>query len=236
LQDLLYLGAQGKPGREKELVLKAIARLARDAQSKEYYQGCELEELIRGVNSVMTARILGSDENFCFAANFLENIWAGFLKSNTKIYLDADATVLTLRELSVSAAIHLSESTALIYLNDVATIRPEILLELGMAALDSKRFLIATAALNKLEALAERPGSMVFDDHIANLLGLLSCFHAAGMSARKRCNQFLSQARNLFSPSLDDCLASAVAYHYRNSNYIVSDNLSVLRSAIDSLE
>lgn len=194
-----------------------------------------MEELIRGVDSMLTAQPrLGSDENFCLAAKFLGNVWAGFLRSETKMYLDADAAIRTLRGLSVCAALHKSEATALIYLNDVAIVRPEILLELGIAALDSKRFLIATAALNKLEALAERAGPVTFDDQVANLLGLLSCFHAAGLSARKRCNQFLRQARHLFSPSLDDCLASAQVYHYRNSNYIISDNLLALRRAMTS--
>jgi hypothetical protein len=235
LQDLLFLGEQGKPGREKELVLNAIVRLAIRAQSQRYYVGCELEELIRGVESVITAQQLGSEKNFCLAAEFLDNIWAGFLRSNTKMYLDAEAAILTLKELSVCAALYRSESTALIFLNTVAAIRPEILLELGMAALNSKSFLIATAALNKLEALTERPSSMTFDEHVANLLGLLACFYSAGTSAQRRCNQFLSRAQKLFSPSLDDCLGSAVAYHYRNSNYVVSDNLSVLRSAMSSV-
>lgn len=41
LHDLLYLGEQGKSGREKELVLRAIGRLATKAQAQRYYSGCE---------------------------------------------------------------------------------------------------------------------------------------------------------------------------------------------------
>jgi hypothetical protein len=152
--DLIYLGEHGKAGEEKEMVLAIVENLARDIQRRDDYQGCELEDLIRSIEMILCGECKGDDRNYCHAVNIMKEIWKTLTKPEQKMHSDASATLHVLKSLSLAAVIHKSEQTALEYLEEDALCDSNIVFEVGFAALSAKRFFIATAALNKLEALA----------------------------------------------------------------------------------
>jgi hypothetical protein len=228
LDDLIYLGSEGTAGREKELALSALGRLAKEAQSHEFYRGSDLDQVIKGLEATVGGgERRGNDHNFISAAHILQSIW-----TNIKDFdcLDYATTKVTLRNLAISAVRKMSEPTAFVYLEDAATLDSDIVLAIGATALECKSFLIATAALNKLEALAEQAERITFNEQNANLLGLLAAFHVSGGSTRQRAQALLSRSLSNFQPSFPTLLSQAIRYHYGNGNYKISDDLLNLQS------
>lgn len=222
LDDLIYLGANGKSGREKAIVIRALGRLAAEAQVRTDYNGYELEQIIKGLQVVLlNEELYGSDDNFILAAHILQNLRSRMDRN----CLDFAATKVTLTNLANAAVLRLSEPTALVYLEDAAAVDSEILLLMGAAALSTGRFFIATAALNKLEAIAEKTDEIVFNDATANLVGLVGCFYVAGDSTRRRAQEFLLRCKERFRPDLPAVLRRSAEYHYAIGNYRIADNL-----------
>jgi hypothetical protein len=91
------------------------------------------------------------------------------------------------------------------------------------AAFQANYFLLALAALSRLETLAEKPGPGKVNT--STLLGLIAYFHAAGGSARQRAELSLNQSPEIFSPSLPDCLRNAYDYYYSIPDYETADKL-----------
>jgi hypothetical protein len=227
LDDLVYLGEQGKPGDEKELVLKAFDHLAEYVHSSEQYRGVELEELIRGSETILVSKEKpGNENNFCTACNILKRILNRLYDLGLSSSLDADLTLKTLGRLGIVAIETKSESTALTFLEAVASDN-NIIFQMGLSALRTKRFHIATASLNKLEALAEQSPQLT-PDKTVHLFGLLSHFWTIGSSTRKRAKSFLFRMQGSFYPSLPECLNKAIDYHYNRTNYETSDALVVM--------
>ena len=151
--DLIYLGEHGKAGEEKEMVLAIVEDLVRDIQGRDNYQGCELEDLIRSIEVILCGECQGDDRNFCHAANILKEVWDTLTTREQKMHSDASAALHVLKSLSLISVTDKSEQTTLEYLEEDALCDSNIVFEVGFTALSAKRFLIATAALNKLEAL-----------------------------------------------------------------------------------
>jgi hypothetical protein len=226
LDDLIYLGSQGKSGREKAIVIRALGRLATEAQVRKIYNGYELEQIIKGLQVILLDdRQYGNDENFILAAHILQNIRSKLDRN----CLDFAITKVTLGNLANAAVLRMSEPTALVYLEDAASVDTEILLSIGVSALATARFFVATAALNKLEAIAENNQEIAFNDETANLVGLLGCFYITGDSTRRRAQEFLSKCKLRFRPDVSTILQRSAEYHYNIGNYRIADNLLAIR-------
>jgi len=226
LNDLIDLGEQGNAGDEKEMVLKVLNRLAANVQGTKGYQGVELEELIRGIERVIANREKpGNDRNFSSAGEILKRIRQRANESRSPFYLDADLALKGLGRLGVMAIDRRSEAVAQGFLEALSGNSQKVF-EMGKAALRAQYFLLALAALSRLETLAETPAPN--DVNISALLGLVAYFRAAGSSARQRAELSLSQSPEIFTPSLPKCLQNAYDYYYSLADYETADQLLAL--------
>jgi hypothetical protein len=232
LIDLIYLGERGEPGYEKGLVLNALDGLAKNVQSSNRYVGYELEHILRNIDRILLNKEkFGSEENFQSAVCKLGDMLHRGQRANLPSDLDANLALRSLGRLGVATVELRYETTAQMILQATDS-KDEVLFEIGLSAINSKRFLITTAALNKLEALTliELP---ITSERTNNLLGLIAHFWGAGESARRRAEIFLSSNKNNFSPSLADCINQAIEYHYHIAQFETADKLIVLKSQIN---
>lgn len=232
LYDLLYLGQHGKSGKEKELALGALARIAAIVQSSEDYQGDELEDLIRGLKDVvLNDERSGDDDNFKQVIEIIKHIRSRFSSNESRSrYIDAGLAVTVLEELGVEAVKTKSAQTAERFMEEAA-FSSSIVFNMGLTALSNKQFHIASFALNKLESLAE-------DKHLAacpetfDLLGLIAHFVNSGVAARRRADSFLTENARFFKPSINECLGAAYEHHYFGSNFGTADAIFELEQDV----
>jgi len=243
LADLIYLGEQGDAGLEKTQALEALDRLAAQVQSVNAYAGDGLEQLVQGIEAIlMGGGQRGSVGNFRLAAGIQGRIMVRLQELGLTASPDMSITLRTLGRLGV-AALHLeSEPIAVAFLETVASsddgqdgafqAASQRLFEIGTSALETKRFLIAVAALNKLEALAERRLPLT-GEISADLLGLLAHFWTAGKAARGHARSVLSRTEASFSPSLRDCLRSAIKHQIRTTEFDTADKLEIMLAKLE---
>jgi tetratricopeptide (TPR) repeat protein len=231
LGDLVYLGEQGNSGDEKGLVLKAINDLAMYMQGADCYQGGELEDLVKGFDIILTGSDKpGNDRNFRTACIILTDIRKRAKGKRMTTFSDAVQAIKALGRLGVKAIGREFEATALEFLEAVSN-GSDILFEMGMEALQVKKYLMAIAALNKLEALTDRELPFSFDK-TAHLLGLLAHFWDLNGSARLQAQMRISRNRAKFRPALADHLQNAINYHNSMANYETVDALDRMNADI----
>lgn len=228
VSDLTYLGEHGQPGDEKGLVLAVLADVTEAVQERKGrgYTGRELEEVIRGLGTVLRGRgQTGSDENYKDAAKLLKSIWSNVPAEISSH--DAMLAASTLKQLGFDVIREKSEEAAFIYIKHAAAWDSAVVFELGLKALEVRRVRIAIEALNKLETLAQAAnrGALWPTETVGNLLGLLAHFSAYGASARNRAGDFLSANRGHFRPSLRRCTEAAIYGHYMAGNFDTADAL-----------
>ncbi|HEX8128137.1 MAG TPA: hypothetical protein VF527_03480 [Pyrinomonadaceae bacterium] len=245
LEDLIYLGTHGKAGRQKNMVLKVIDETAARVQAgKADYNGSGLEDLILGIAATLGYESQrGNDENFAHAAAILRNIWFQISTNDYTYSSDATATLDTLKELGIFAVRHRSVPTALIYIEDAAACDSDILFEMGVAALQSQNFFVASAVLVKLESLASQilkahddsqgdaPQVQARDSLLevkANLVGLLAHFALGGVSARRRALLSFKANQEYFMPSRAVAFEEAFEYHYNMARFETADKVFAL--------
>jgi hypothetical protein len=156
LDDMIYLGEQGNAGAEKAMVINSLGCLAEYVLKSRSYKDNALENLIRGFEVIITnTEHLGNDSNFEHAAAQLKNIWLQLTAQGHNNPKDAAAVYMTFEKLAISSVGKSSESVVLIFLEQAAFYGSDIIFAMGVSALSSQRYLAATMALNKLEALAD---------------------------------------------------------------------------------
>ncbi|HEY0404168.1 MAG TPA: hypothetical protein VGC89_00465 [Pyrinomonadaceae bacterium] len=246
LKDLSYLGEQGKSGDEKELVLDVIDRLAKRVQNKVkeqnlQYDGFELEVLIRHIPGMLDNHVEpGNDQNYRRAVEVLSNIWRWLGRRRT-ITDDALSTREVLKHLALLTVEKTGEETALAYLEVAAECDSHVVLEFGLAAFKADKFLLAAAALNKLEEMAADAiaGNRDFETRrstLANLLGMTAHFAISGPSGLRRAETSLRLNEELFAPTLRSILDDAIDYQYEMGRYDTSDALCLLVPAASKMK
>lgn len=229
LEDLIYLGEVGESEYEKKLVLHILNSLTDQVQNSNEYSGRELEHLLRNIDKFigsLSKEKTGIEDNLQSAVNKLGDVLHKSRRHNLASSLDANLTLMIIRRLGMTSVEMKYDSTALMILQ-IAEISDDVLLYIGLLALTSKRFFIATSALNKLEALTERV-LPITPERSVNLLGLIAHFWYAGDSTRMRAESFLIENRSNFSPSLANCLKRAIKYHYDLAQFDTADKLRLL--------
>lgn len=233
LDDLIYLGEKGLSGNEKKLVLYAISVIMAQVQKSEDYQGIELKRLIRGLTKILLATDnFGDDLNFYQTSKILKAVWNRLAQKDCLQSSDALLLKNTLEQIGIAVAKSKPESIVLAYL-DAANAIPSVLFAIGVIALDKQRSIIATAALNKLEALAEQSGDIngeKLDD--LYLLGLMAHFWQLGESAQQRIKQTLARLKGICRNSLRQTMLHAAQNHYSMTNYVTADKLNSLAKDI----
>ncbi len=245
LRDLSYLGEHGKSGEEKEIVLDVIDRLAESVQEKVKahelkYNGYELESLIRHIPAMLDNPIQpGNNENYRRAVEVLANIWRWL--GTRRISDDALSTREALTHLAVRSVEKTDEDTALAYLEIAADCDSHMVFDMGLAAIKSKKYPLAAAALAKLESMMDNanPDSHsphVFRDIRANLLGIAAYLAADGPSGALRAETSLKLNQERLSPSLRHALFDAFEYHYDAGHFDTSDTIQLLVTEVSKMK
>lgn len=236
LADLIHLGKQGNAGYEKEIVLRAFGGVAASVQDRPRYAGNELVELVQGIEKTLVGgEKIGDFDNFLLAVQVLDDILSPLRTPKLSAAPDMAVALQTLERLG-GASLKLGfEQATLIIVQAVAAaaegpsgdvrLACESLLEIGRSALmDTKRFLVAVAALSRLEALAETRYPLK-GEVAANLLGLLAHFWGSGRTARRHGRSVLERMGEHFEPSLQDCIKAAIECQYRTTRFDTADKL-----------
>lgn len=236
LVDLVYLGEQGDPGRAKTQVIEVFNELAAQVQGREKYAGEGLADLIHGIeNTLVGGPKQGNLKNFEDATITLERVLLRLGDKGLSVAPDAANALSTLERLGVAALKLDSGRAAIAALQVVASaaegqsgasqFASERLFNIGMSALgDGRHYLIAIAALNKLEALADQ-SAPIQGEMAADLLGLLAHFWTNGDTARRHARIVLARMDSRFTPSLEQCLQAAIEHQYRTAHFDTADKL-----------
>ncbi len=236
LHDLIYLGEHGRAGNEKQMVLNAFESIAKFVQSREDYQGEELEYLIQSLPVILqSGETKGDDKNYCLAAEMLKKIQDNCSRKRRAIYDDdVKAIRRTLKALALEAMKSKLEHTVLRLLDASVACNSDIVFTIGVAALQAKRFLIATSALSKLETMVIKGNGLGCDETSYRLLGLLAHFAASGKAATRRAETFFSQLP-LEDPTLiGRCLNEAFTHYYDRTYFETADYLHALIRRIET--
>ncbi len=237
LADIVYLGEQGEPGHEKKQVLEALDGLAASVQNRKQYTGYELEGLIQGIETTTLGGAgVGVLDNFLRAAGVIEHILLRLQRPELSAAPDTAIALWTLERLGVASLQLGSERAALAVLWVVASaaerqdgafqFATERLFGIGRAALvDARCFLVAVAALSKLEASAERR-TLLKGEVAADLLGLLAEFWANDGTARRHARSVLERVAGYFEPPLLEGMKAAIEHQYRTAHFNTADKLA----------
>lgn len=238
LNDLSYLGEHGKAGEEKDLVLNVIDQLAERVQKRvreqnAEYHGFELEVLIRHIPTMLdNTTEPGNDQNYRRAGEVLTNIWR-WLNKRGAVTDDALSTREAIRHLALRAVSRTSEETALAFLEAAGECDSHLVFEIGIAAFEDKKYLLAAAAFTKLEgiagdAVAGNRGRDVQRETVSNLLGMTAHFASAGPSSFRRAETALQVNEEFFAPTLRRTLNDVFDYHYSAGRYETADKIMQL--------
>jgi hypothetical protein len=246
LKDLSYLGEHGKAGDEKGLVLDVIDQLTRRVQKRVkeknlQYRGFELEALIRHIPAMLDNNIEpGDDRNYRRAVELLANIWR-WLSKRRHITDDALSAREVLRHLALLSVDSTGEETALAYLEVAADCDSHIVFDIGLAAFKSNKYLLAVAALSKLEEMAgnavvKNNGMESSRETLSNLLGMTAHFATSGPSGFRRAETSLQLNEELFDPSLRSAFTEAFEYQYQMGRYGTADMITLLASEVGKMK
>lgn len=237
LENLIQLGKQSEAGKDKDLVLKALADLTEGVQKHAKYEGRQLEVLILGLEDILLlGPQKGSSENFRTAADLLSEVVILTTKAPSKEDLK-----LAVRTISILARTSLRHQPSHIQMKFVdaldllnagedsaATWMSQALFEIGSHAAEVKQVLVAMAALSKLDSLAKRQayieGEVAFD-----YLSLIAHLWSKGETARRYVTKMLSEAQPYFRPALLEALQAAQVHCEQTAKFKTSDFLSKLR-------
>jgi hypothetical protein len=232
LRDLSFLGEHGRPGDEKDIVLNVIDQLTVNVQKKVKegmtYKGYELESLIRHLPTMLdNTNRPGNDQNFLRAVEVLANIWRWL--TLRKVSSDALSTREALKLLALRSVESMVEDTSLAYLELAAECDSHMVFDMRQAAIRTGKYRLASAALSKLEAMAN---NAIGDEGVkreicANLLGIAADFAANGPSGIRRAETALRLNGELFKPSLRQALADAIDYQYNAGRFEIADKISL---------
>jgi hypothetical protein len=239
LTSLIQLGKQSAAGKDKDLVLQALASLVSAVQAHERYEGRQLEVIILGLEDILLlGPQKGSSENFRTSADLLSEL----VISATKPRYSEDLR-LAVRAISALARTSLPHQPSHIQMRFVdaldllnagknaATWMSEALFEIGSHAAKENQILVAMAALSKLDALGRRlprlEGEVAYD-----YLGLIAHLWVKGETARGYVTKMLDEARHLFVPPLLEAMRAAQAHCLLTAKFETSDHLAALLQAV----
>ncbi len=245
LMSLIQLGRHSHPGRNKELVLQALAELASAVQSCKRYDGRQLEVLIKGLEDVLILGHLhvGSIENFRTAADLLSEIVipAARARHSEDLKLAVQAISVLARTALIFEMSHLPmkflEALELLYIGDHAagTWMSQALFEIGSQAVEEDQPLVAMAALSKLDGLAQRQ-ARIEGELAHDYLSLVAHVWKHGETARRYVTRMLKETSHGFTLALPEALQAAQAHCEQTAKFVTSDHLLELMQGTREVE
>lgn len=240
LYDLIELGKQSEPGREKEFVLEALSQLTGDFCKAPNYAGDSLGDLVRGVIDIaLPAPQKRNAQNISSATTILQAILMHYEEIGSKAIADSDliAAIRALSRLGRAAlGLEIDSSVPLGVVEALGINRAprgeifvsQSLFEVGIEAIDRDQMLVAMAALEKLLTLVEarRPAH---GEIVADTLGLLAHFWSSGDTGRQFARSRLGRIRDDLKDELDLALEAAARHSAQTTQFRTADLVRLMR-------
>lgn len=224
LADLIYLGQKGDSGHDKELAIQAICRLSRYIVDLLSYRGNRLQPLIEGLELIASdSDPRPNNENVNSIRRVLIELRARIVDRGYPDSADEAVVLRTLGRLGVTAAKEGDLSNSLMFVEALSDCA-ESLFEIGIAALQSDRSLIALSAFRKLSDGTRFVDS---DIHEQALLGLAAHFWAATETGKQVIE---AELRSKFLIGLPISLAGAVDYFRGTGAFATADLLKHMQA------
>jgi hypothetical protein len=244
LADLVGLGKQCASGEEQELVLKALDGLAEQACRRANYRPGMLETIIEETVNMLSSRPHPEDfQSFRSAVSLLRRIVTyNPPPGSMENLVDQQRAVRALSALGQTVLSQVGDSTGVDYilmgyeetfnlallnhpglLTDVS----QALLETGAVALDSRHYLFAVAALNRLLFIFEETTPMP-DEGRVDMLGLLAHFWTASDDASSSSRLFARRCLgrlHLDAAALQSALQQAARHCQYTMQFDTADRL-----------
>ena len=244
LSDLIDLGKQSDPGKDRELILTAFNDLVVDVCSHPLYRGDALETLINELVNVLTSEPDPEDlRNFQSAAGIMTNIITLDGEGNHAVGLKdrqhavralsvLEQTILSHFTLSLGAdyilmgyvqVLGLAADRFLVMTTDVS----QAFFEIGSLAIDKKQTLIAVSVLEKMLSLGERNAPLK-SELAADLLGLIAHFWTSGSSNKKFVSERLPEVQTYLASPLQFEVEKASIHCQKTMQFDTADRLVLM--------
>ncbi|HET7461877.1 MAG TPA: hypothetical protein VFJ82_11545 [Longimicrobium sp.] len=224
--DIVFLGIRGRPGTEKKAVLLSLEYCSKAVQSAKHYQHGQLDAVIMGIGTILSAADLrADDQNFQEGGRILNSI-LDRCSSNTSS--DFTAAVRTLERLSTESIRYCSDSTVSLYLESVSAPRVPLPLaarglhNMGITALELKKFHLALAVLNRLESIARTSLPNQARAPVLYLVAFISRFWFKSIVARSRMSQSLAAVS---TGPISDFVLSVSHYFTERGDFEIGDSV-----------
>lgn len=239
LEDIQVLGLASKPGEEKNWALKSLGAVAEAGLQHPQYQGNGLGELIETLRMiVLEGEMESSPDNFRVAAGTLEKILRRYHELKKKDENTSDGDLCTvcevLAQMGEQAVKFPIGGVAINYIdllsNSSEQPNPAFsqgLREIGCAALDHDRFMVAMDALSILDKMVfegekiPAEGEVIYD-----YIGLLGYFWCHGASGREQAAKCLDDLDLTPGADLPDLIAQSIHHHRQLSRFMVADRIA----------
>jgi hypothetical protein len=247
LADLVDLGRQSQPGREKEMVLESLRSLCASVCAHPRYRGDSFEDLTLGVVDMVTTQPLpGNGQNLTTATRIMQDIIVGYERSHTNgtaqlKHADLIGAIRALSRLGRSSFAAGSEAVSLSIVQAAASARApraaifvsQALFEVGIAALEADQILVAMSATEKLMSLveAQKPAK---GELVADTLGMLAHFYASGETGRQFARLRLERMEACLADPLAMALDAATAHCAQTTQFRTADQLRHLAALLRS--
>jgi hypothetical protein len=238
LRTLVDLGIQSQAGQDKGLVIDALARLTRQTQACEGYDGAQLEDVITGLEDIFTAGAhVGSANNFLASAELLlELIMDGGDRTHSD---DLKAAVQAVSLLGRGSLAHEQSHIQIKFLDALgwagdaggASWASQAMFEIGGEAFESNNILVAMTALSKLETLVMRY-SPVGGEIASDFIGLMAHCWGRGETGRMYCQRFLESAGEFFADPLPEVIRKAREECMNKARFTTGNHLARMLSAL----
>ncbi|HEX3069283.1 MAG TPA: hypothetical protein VHX14_11995 [Thermoanaerobaculia bacterium] len=217
LYDLLTIGIHASAGHEKQIVIRALAAVARVIQRSPRYGGAECGSLIHGLlDLVKTLERQGDENNVIDCVEELRAIWWRLEECGFQNESDGMAVVEVACLLGEFAVAISSDAAAIQALNVVDHVA-ELPFRVGRLAVAAGRFRVSVMCLSQLEAIAERDNKAPKE-----LVALIAHFNNAGESAQSRA----SHAASLLTREVVERVAAA---YYEIGEFATADQVRAMR-------
>ncbi len=237
LQDLIELGVQSQPGRDKEIVLQALLNLTNEMCGSKRYTGDQLADVAVGVLDVVFSSGNGtSNRNLASACEILKQILRAFDAASDDAFMQTDLlhAIRALSRLGREAARARNDSVALAVAQALETTgdrhpqtsvaTSQALFEIGMVAVEDNQILIGMSCAESLTSLLENYGTGS-NDVVADTLGLLAHFWQSGPTGRAYAEQHLERLESSLDLDLEEALTKAAGHCAQTTQFQTADKV-----------
>lgn len=241
VDNLIYIGERGSPGYEKELVLRAIYDIVDFVLNLKTYKGSQLDHLLKNIPKVLIGSHGLIDSDSKLTVEMLSRIIDEYSRHKGNSNADAAGAVVLMKIIGVAAIERRVDSIArriinkLRFIEEVSLFQPssQAILNIGVTAVNLRRFPISTSALDGLDTLSTIGGqSEIKIDKCHDLVTLLASLYSSCVGAREHALRFLKRKQLEFTPSLRSCIQATIHKRSESSQFEFLEDLYSLLSSV----